>query len=441
MPSPRPTESPLSRRQFLGSSAANAAGVAAGVASGVVPWMEEALAGEVSPSDVVRVGVIGVRNQGRLIAGELPRIPGVQVTGLCDVDGSLLPAVARQVAELQNGKAPRLERDFRSLLDDPAIDAVVIATPDHWHALMAALAMQAGKDVYLESPVTHTIDEGIRLADIARQLGRIVQGGLQQRSGRHFQQAIEYVRGGALGRVHLARAWTVHQKKTIGVKADGVAPPDVDYDQWLGPAPVRPFQPNRFHHNWRWFWEYGSGELGNWGVQMLDAARWGMGVDSPVQVSASGGKYHFQDDQQTPDTLSVSFSFPDTTILWEHRLWSNHAPEGRSSAAAFHGERGTLIVDRGGWKVYGGPEASGVGSGDLLVPHLKNFIDCVRSRSEPVAGLAVSQPSSALCHLGNIAYRLGTTVNVDPLTGRPRNDTSANRLAEMTYRAPWHWPS
>lgn len=439
MPARRHTDSPINRRQFLGNSARNAAGVAAGMAAGVVPWGDEAAANSTRDGQV-RVGVIGLRSQGRLLAFELARFADVRVESLCDVDLGQLSVAARQVAEIQSGESPRLETDFRRLLEDQRIDAVVVATPDHWHALMAAHAMAAGKDVYLEAPVTHSLEEGTRLAELSRQTGRIVQGGLPQRSGTHFQKAIEFVRNGGLGQVHLARAWTVHQKKSIGVKGDCAPPAEVDYDLWLGPAPLRPFQPNRFHQNWRAFWDYGCGELGNWGVQMLDIARWGLGAEYPLQVSAAGGKFHFRDDQQTPDTLSVHYSFLDATIVWEHRLWSSDAPEGRSTAAAFHGDQGTLIVDRGGWKVYGGAGAAGSVEDDLPVRHLRNFVDCIKSRAMPNASLDVAVPSSTLCHLGCLAYRLSRSLNVDPQSGMPRNDPSADRLAKASYRTPWSWP-
>ena len=431
--------SSLNRRQFLGSSARQAASMAAGVAAGVVPWGEEAVASPL-PGPVT-VGVIGVRQQGGQIARALARLPGVQVAALCDVDSTQLPGLAQEVAGLQAGVLPRTHVDFRQLLADPTLQAVAIATPDHWHALLAAHALRAGKDVYLETPVTHSLDEGDQLLRLARETGRIVQGALVQRSGPHFAQAIEFLRQGHLGRVHQARAWTVHQRKGIGRGTEGAVPAGLDYDLWLGPAPARPFQANRLHANWRWFWDYGSGELGNWGVQMLDLARWGLGVGLPLQVSASGGKFHFNDDQQTPDTLQVQYQYPQQTITWEHRLWSPHAPEGRSAAVAFEGERGTLLVDRGGWKVQGGVAGVGQPTGDLLALHLGAFVESVRTRGTPVVSLEDCVTSSVLCHLGCLAYRLGRSVNVDLQTGRPRNDPSAERLLTSPYRAPWQWPA
>ncbi|MFN0056040.1 MAG: Gfo/Idh/MocA family protein [Planctomycetales bacterium] len=433
--SPRTTPA-LNRREFLGSSAINAAGVAAGMAAGVVGWTGAASG---SPSERVRVGVIGVRNQGKLLATTLAQISDAQVVALCDIDESLLPATGRAVESLQ-GQAPRLEGDFRRLLDDPQIDAVVVAAPDHWHALMTILACQAGKDVYVEKPVSHSLEEGPAMLAVAQETGRIIQSGLQQRSGAHFQSAVEFVRSGQLGAVHLAKAWTVHQRKSIGSRPDCSPPPGVNYDLWLGPARERPFNPNRFHYNWHWFWEYGTGELGNWGVHLLDVARWGLNVGLPHQVAATGGKHYFQDDQQTPDTLHVNYAYPGCTITWEHRLWSGYGQEGRSAAVAFHGDRGTLIVDRGGWKVYGQRDSHSAEPGELLPPHLQNFIDCVKSRNQPTGDLATGVISSALCHLGNAAYRIGRSLQVHPETGMICRDPAAQALAVSDYRSPWTLP-
>lgn len=434
-----PADSPLNRRQFLGSSAKNAAGVAAGVVS-----LSAAAAIAHGNVEKIRLGVIGIRNQGKELATSFASLPGASVTTLCDVDDSLFPAVIKSVEQFQGegpGKTPRIERDFRRVLDDPEIDAVVIATPDHWHAVMTILACQAGKDVYVEKPVSHTIEEGTRMIAAARQYDRVVQSGLQQRSGAHFQSAIDYVRSGKLGRVRLAKAWTAHLRKSIGHKADCIVPQGVDYDLWQGPAPLKNFNPNRFHHNWHWNWDYGSGELGNWGVHMLDIARWGLEVTYPHQVSAQGGKHYFDDDQQTPDTLLANYSFPGKTIAWEHRLWSHQGIEGRSAAVAFHGDQGTLIVDRGGWKVYGQSESVTSDSSNCATPHHQNFLDSIRTRSRPTADIEIGHISTTLCHLGNIAYRVGRTVQFDPQTQQFIKDPVADVLLARDYRSPWDLPT
>lgn len=428
----------VNRRQFLGSSAKNAAGVAAGMvalAGATAATGRKATAGE-----RVRIAVIGVRNQGKTLAAHLAALSDVDLVALCDVDESLRPTATRAAGDGQ-GKLPRWEPDFRRVLDDQSIDAVVIATPDHWHAPMTIMACQAGKDVYVEKPVSHNVREGQQMVAAARRQGRVVQSGLQQRSGSHFQSAVEFVRSGRLGAVHLAKAWTVHRRKPIGHKRDGMPPVGVDYDLWLGPAPLRPFNANRFHYNWHWFWDYGTGELGNWGAHMLDVARWGLGVGLPTRISASGGRFHFDDDQETPDTLLVQYAYPRATIVWEHRLWSTHGVEGRSAAAAFYGEKGTLVVDRGGWKVYDLAETIASDASEQPIAHLRNFVDCIKSRSRPAAEIETGHVSSALCHLGNIAYRVGREVTFFPETATFAADKEANLLLSRSYRSPWELPS
>lgn len=399
-----------------------------------------------SPNEQIRLAIIGVRNQGKDLAASFARFADAHVATLCDVDESLFAPAARVVEEAQ-GRPPQFERDFRRVLDDPTVDAVVIATPDHWHALMTILACQAGKDVYVEKPVSHTIREGERMLAAAAHHRRVVQTGLQQRSGEQFRSAVEFVRSGQLGTVRLAKAWTVHRRKPIGFRTETAPPKDVDYDLWLGPAPSHGFTANRFHYNWRWFWDYGSGELGNWGVHMLDIARWGLGVELPARVSATGGTYHFDDDQETPDTLHVQYTFDGSTaeplpktILWEHRLWTAHAPEGRSAAAAFYGDRGTLIVDRGGWKVYDTTENLTAGGSDSASRHHRNFLDAIRTRQQPNADLTTGHVSTTLGHLGNIAHRLGREVLFDSHAMTFGADLAANALLSREPRPGWELP-
>ncbi|MAG94847.1 MAG: dehydrogenase, partial [Planctomycetaceae bacterium] len=380
--------------------------------------------------------VLGVRSQGKALASRLCQLGDVDVVAICDVDQSVLPAASKSVEELQ-GQAPRWETDFRRLLDDPSIDALVIATPDHWHALMTIMACRAGKDVYVEKPVSHNLIEGERMVEAARQYDRVVQSGLQQRSGTHFRSAVELVQSGKLGTVSLARAWSVHRRKSIGFRNDGKTPNGVNYNLWLGPAPARDFNSNRFHHNWHWHWDYGTGELGNWGVHLLDVARWGLGVGLPNRVASTGGKYHFQDDQQTPDTQIVNFSYPQKTIVWEHRQWSTHGLEGRSAAVAFYGDAGTLVVDRGGWKVYDVRESLTSETSEQQTAHLRNFIDCIRTREHPSADIAIGHLSSALCHLGNVSHRVGRELHFDTVANRCTDDPQANALLGREYREEW----
>lgn len=429
----RELKSDLNRRQFLGRSAKNAAGVAAGVVG------LSASVARADHSKVIRVGIIGVRNQGRALAQRMAAMDDVEVAALCDIDMSLVPAAMKAV----EGQATtaRWEADFRRVLDDQSIDAVVIATPDHWHAVMAVMACQAGKDVYVEKPVSHTVEEGQRLVEAAQTYGSVVQSGLQQRSGEHFKSAIETVQSGKLGSVQLAKAWISNSRKPLPRRRDESIPQGVNYDMWLGPANERSFSTNQFHYHWHWFWDFGTGELGNWGVHLLDVARWGLGLELPDRISASGGQYVFKGQQETPDTLMVNFDYPEHTICWEHRLWSNHGNEGRGSGVAFYGDKGTLVVDRSGWKVYDSKERLTSDTSDQLGAHLQNFVDCIRTRKRPNADIEIGHTSTTMCHLGNIAFRVGHEVKFDQTTQQFVDSPDADALLAKTYRDPWTLPS
>ncbi|MCA9056277.1 MAG: Gfo/Idh/MocA family oxidoreductase, partial [Planctomycetaceae bacterium] len=342
--------------------------------------------------------------------------PDAEIAAICDVDAQVRRIALRDLTSVQP-RVPQVVGDARLLFDDASIDAVVIATPDHSHTPLAVAACEAGKDVYLEAPVTHSRDEASRLLSAAE--GRVVQCGLQQRSGDHFRSAIDLIRSGGIGRVGLVRAWAVHRRGVARNDASqSLATVDderqrrrleVDYDRWLGPAPQVPFDPQRFHQHWRWFSEYGSGELGNQGVHWLDVARWGVGVELPTRVTAQGLRLNSDAVGDWPDTLSVQYEYPEVTLTWEHRLWSDYGMEGRSTGVALHGTNGTLVVDRGGWKVYGVKDGAVAAASSLLEPHLDNFLECIRTRQIPAADLRTGCVSSDLCHLGNEAFRQQTT--------------------------------
>ncbi len=279
----------------------------------------------------------------------------------CDIDQSAVEETAQGRAGGAQKRQPRVEKDIRKVLEDRDVDALVVATPDHWHALATVWACQAGKHVYVEKPVSHNLVEGRRMIEAARKHDRVVQVGLQRRSGAHFQSAAEFVRSGRLGKIPFARAWIAGNRKSIGRKPDGEPPAGVDYDLWLGPAPERPFNPNRFHYNWRWNWDYGTGEIGNNGVHGLDVVRWVVGLDAPLRVTSGGGKLYYDDDQQTPDTQAVTFDFPATTVVWEHRVWSKTGPGGRRLRHEDLRREGDAGLRQGGLARSG--RRSGVGQG------------------------------------------------------------------------------
>ncbi len=421
----------INRRQFLGKSAQNAAGVAVGV----VGFSSGSRFGGLKQR--IRVGVIGVRNRGRLLASTLAAMPDVEVPVLCDVDKRVFRAACESVREAQ-GYVPRCVLDFRRVLDDHTLQAVVIATPDHWHAPMTVLACQAGKDVYVEKPATLTIAEQERVAGVIETTNRIVQVGLQQRSGKHFHSAIHAVRSGCIGNVQLVKAWASYRRSKLPVAGQLTAPPTVDYDLWLGPAPARPFDVRRFHYHWRWFWDYSGGELTNWGVHMLDVAVWALNLGLPKRVTAHG-VCSSEDGSETPHTLTAVYEYENLLLTWEHRQWSDRGIEGRSAAVAFHGDQGTLIVDRGGWKIYGAKQTKTEDTSEMLRTHLRNFVECVRTRQAPCAEFRKTVTAATLCHLANIAFRTNQDLRVQTDSAAKVNvlPTEAQAFLSRSARPPW----
>jgi predicted dehydrogenase len=390
-------------------------------------------------SERVRVAIIGVRSRGTDLAQLFARDSNAEVVAICDIDDAMLAKPVNAVEQIA-GKAPRTEKDFRRLLDDKAIDAVAVATPDHWHALITVMACQAGKDVYVEKPASHNVVEGRRMVEAARKYKRVVQLGAQRRSAPEVKDAIEHVRSGALGKVGMARAWIHQQRKPIGHGSPAPVPEGVDYAMWQGPAPDRPFYPNRFHYNWHWFWVWGTGELGNNGIHGVDVARWGLGVEAPTTVTSGGGKYVFDDDQEVPDTQIVTWDFPHASLVWEHRMWSQHGEEGASFGVAFYGDKGTLIVDDKGWRVEDGAPGGGKAISDQP-RHVANFLECVRSRQAPNAEIETGYLSTRLCHLGNIAYRTGRRLTFDAASETFPHDAEANALLSREYGHRFEMPS
>jgi predicted dehydrogenase len=395
--------------------------------------------GLAAASERVRVAVIGLRSRGTDLSRLFAANPGAEVAAVCDVDDAMFGKPVSAVEKIA-GKSPRIEKDFRRLLDDKTIDAVAIAAPDHWHAMLTVLACQAGKDVYVEKPASHNVVEGRRMVEAARKYKRVVQLGTQRRSSPYVREAIEHVRSGALGKVAMARAWNHQKRVNIGHGQPGPVPAGIDYAMWQGPAPDRPYQANRLHYNWHWFWNWGTGELGNNGIHGLDVARWGLGVDAPIAVSSGGGTYVFDDDQETPDTQTVTWDFPGAALMYEHRIWSNHGTEGELFGIAFYGEKGTLIIGEKGWRVDDGDKAQGLSSGDGQARHVANFVECVRSRETPNADIEIGHLSTRLCHLGNIALRTGKKLVFDATT-ETFTDAEANALLARDYSRRFEMPS
>jgi predicted dehydrogenase len=397
-------------------------------------------------SDRVNLGLIGGRSEGRAVALRMIE-QGARIKTFCDIDQAVLDKVNPDFQKAQN-VSPATVKDFRRVLDDKDIDAVVIATPDHWHTHIALLASQAGKDVYVEKPLCQTIREGQLIRDAARKYDRVMQVGTQRRSGIHFQSAADYVASGKLGKVCLVKAWMVQTRKTIGNPPDTAPPSTVDYDVWLGPAPKRAFNENRFHYNWRFFWDYGNSELGNQGIHLLDVALSGIqkmkGQDKvlPKSISGHGGIYWPDDAKEVPDTQVTTYDFGDLMLTWELRSFGTaHLIDGASAGTGFYGTEGALVVDGAGWKVFakeGQPPVMEVkASGGS---HERNFLECVKSRKRPNSDVEIGRLSTMLCHLGNISHRVGRTVQFDPATERFGDDHEANAYLTKNYRAAYPLP-
>jgi predicted dehydrogenase len=437
------------RRHFLKNTVASLA--ASNVAVGIAQ-VAKAVA-----SDRVRVGVMGAGGRALSLLQTFASNAEVDIVAIADVDESKFGPGVAAVAKLQ-GREPRMEKDFRRLIDDKTIDAIVIGTPDHWHAIPTILACQAGKDVYVEKPDSHNIIEGMRMVAAMRRHNRIVQMGSQHRSTVRLQSAMKFVQSGKLGRVHVAKAWESTKQGAIGFPKDAEPPTGVDYDMWIGPATKRPFNVNRFHGKWRWLYDFGTGDLGNDGVHRLDMAvallqsaciaQGEKPFGLPTTIFANGGKWHFDDAQEFPDTMQVNYQFGtgmnSKLLTYEMRIWAPYAYLGEPEGSAIFGDRGYLVIGNNRWVAYGkGGEVLGQAEGDSHEkPHVQNFIDCIKSRAKPFCDLeTVGHPASVLCHAGNISARVGRMLTLDAASEAFVGDAEANELrGRKEYRKPWLLP-
>jgi predicted dehydrogenase len=393
----------------------------------------------------VTLALIGGRNQGRHVARRTIEAGGRFKT-FCDIDSAIAAKFSPDMEKQQDAKIG-YERDFRRVLDDKDIDAVVIATPDHWHTHMSLLALAAGKDCYIEKPLSQTIREGQMIRDATRKYNRIVQVGTQRRSGEHFQLAAAYAASGKLGKVCLVKAWMCQLRESIGTPLDGTAPETVDYDQWLGPAPKRPFNVNRFHYNWRFFWDYGNTELGNQGIHLLDVALSGIQKMKgtlkalPKRISSNGGIYWLDDAKEVPDMQVTTYDYGDLMLMWELRSFArHHAIENTSAGTSFHGTDATLVVDGRGWRVFDKANKIAEEHEDTPLLHEQNFLECLRGRKAPIAEVEIGRLSTTLCHLGNVSQRLRRDVVFDAETETFGSDEQANAMLTKQYRAEYPLP-
>ncbi len=424
------------RRQFLKQSTTAVGG--AGLTWALTPGL---LAQSSGANDRVVFALIGCGTMGRENMRHFLRL-NQPVAAVCDVDATHLEAAAAEV--VQAGQpAPKQFKDFRQVLAQKDIDAVIIGTPDHWHALIFIAACEAGKDIYCEKPISHNLVEAKAMLAAARHFRRVVQIGTWQRSMKHFQDAIAFVRSGTLGTINLCRAWMCFYRPDIGRQTPQTPPPGLDWDFWLGPSPVRPYQPNRCHENWRWFYETGGSLMTDWGVHMIDIVLLAMQESDPTFVVAAGGKLATHDDRNTPDTLDVTYRFPKWLLTWEHRFNNTRGLDGgRDHGAEFIGDHGSFIVDRVGYHFYpyppdypGPPAVAWAES-----THWQNFLDCVKSRNPPHSDIESMAKTTMVCHLGNIAFQSGKVVEWDAGkqdVARP-HEVQHCLCYERPYRKPWH---
>ncbi len=385
----------LTRREFLATAAA-------------VPSLAYA---QDSPNERLRVAVIGVRGRGANHVSMWHRLKDVEVAAICDVDPSVIKEPMAEV-EKRTGKRPAYYKDVRKLLEDKSIDAVSIATPNHWHSLAAIWAVEAGKDAYVEKPISHNVWEGRRLVEAARKHGRCVANGTQSRSKKSIRDAIAYLHAGKLGKVKLATALCYKDRRSIGKKADAPVPEGVDYDLWLGPAPVGAFNPDRFHYEWHWNWDYGNGDIGNQGAHQMDVARWGLGKsDGPKSVVSLGGRFGYEDDGQTPNTQIAVLDYGDCKIVFEVRGLVTEPYRKQHIGVVFHAEQGSLVIGNLENAAYGpdGEQIQRFSGGDDT-QHFRNFVDAVRARKPEMltADALEGHLSASLHHLANISHRLGS---------------------------------
>jgi predicted dehydrogenase len=413
-------------------------------------------------SEKVRLILIGAGSRGNQLLDSFLPLPEAEIVGVVDVDDQHAGKTADRVKKAK-GNTPDSARDYRAMLDRKDVDGVIIATPDHWHALPSIQAVMAGKDVYVEKPVAHNVAEGQVMLRAARKTSRIMAVGTQQRSSSHFQRAVEIVRSGALGKVFWVQTWNYENISPTGIGnyPDGEAPSYVDYDRWLGPAPSRPFNPNRFHLLFRWFFDYAGGMMSDWGVHLNDIVLWALNAKGPKSVYTTGGILTSDDNRDTPDTMQVVYEFPECVLTYSMRKGNGLKLNGHDYGILFCGTDGSLMLDRAGFEVipdqtvlpYGiklvhgdrplrkinlKPEkAKGVDGQDA---HVKNFLECVKTRALPTCDIEIAHRSTNTCHLGNVSYKLGRKLEWDVDTETFKNDSEANALLKREPRKGYELP-
>jgi len=445
------TMTQLNRRRFLTGSAG--AGAALSI---LAPGLRA-----VGANERIRVGVMGVGGRGSYLAPRFARCENVEIACLCDVNQKAFGNCIDEIEEAQ-GKRPRTETDFRRMMEAPEIHAILNATPDHWHALGTITACQAGKDVYVEKPASHNIWEGRKMVEAARKYERIVQVGTQTRSGEYAREAVELLRSGQIGKIPFVRVSNILWKGPLESHPDEPVPEGLDYDTWLGAAPLRPYNRNRHYGGcWNWFWDYSGGDIINDAIHQIDLARWAIGKTYPRSVSSTGGLFVLRDGRDCPDTQVATYDFDDMTLVFEMTMWTKYIiktpqeirdsltlmPDWPHNATKIelYGTDGMMTLGRhgGGYEIYGieGHDPISRPGDEPTKAHIRNFFDCVRSRKRPNADIEEGHLSTNLSHLGNISYRVGgRKLDYDGEAERFIDDREANRLVKRKYRKPWEVP-
>ncbi|MFA6482762.1 MAG: Gfo/Idh/MocA family oxidoreductase [Bacteroidales bacterium] len=439
-----------SRRKFLttGLSLAAGAGLAGLIPSGMGLT---SCSTRKNPGDRIRVALIGCRNMGFTNACSFIEQPDVDLVAICDIDKKIREDRMADIQKYAYDKkvvVPKMDQyeDFRKVLERKDIDAVIVATPDHWHALITIMACEAGKDVYVEKPAANSVFEADQMVNAAQRYNRVVQVGQWQRSGLHWLEMVDFIQSEKLGPVSYVDVWR-YGGISVPKVPDAPVPAGVNYDMWLGPAPFRSFNPNRFHYNFRWHWDYAGGKMTDWGVHLLDMAMWALKLKQPDTITATGGNIAFpNDDMETPDTLTVEYQFDQVMVVWQNNFALQTNEFGFDHGLAFHGTNGVLRANRNYWEVIPAqvngipvtePVPRNVNAGNDLRLHIRNFLDAIKTRNfETAANIKIGRDVARLAHLGNIAYRTGLTLNWNAETGS-FNEQAANHYLKPLYRKPW----
>jgi predicted dehydrogenase len=441
------------RRDFIKKIAVTSAGVAAG--NKLFALSAKSYRNVIGANDRINIAIIGVNGRGTSMAGTFAQQKNAEVTYICDVDTRVFKKALKSVADAKQANVPRTEQDFRKALTDKNLDAIYIATPDHWHTPLTILGLEAGKHVYVEKPLSHNPHEGELAVAAAKKYNKIVQMGAQRRSAPVLTQGIEELHKGVIGRVYLAKTWYTNVRKSNFLKP-GTAPAELNYDLWQGPAPRMAYQDGLIHYNWHWFWHWGTGEALNNGTHEVDVARWGLGVDFPTRVTSVGGRYHFKDDWQTPDTQIITMDYPGrVSLMWESRSSNGRKDEGLDRGIIFYGENGSLDTGGDSYKIYDldgklvkdvksttveeavqGRNTASVSLG-MDSMHVANFLESITHNHKANCDAETGHKSIIGMQLGNIAWRVGRDLHIDPKNGHILNDPEAQKLWSRSYEPGW----